>query len=438
MPRFRRHAVCSPLTAASGVGLDVLRAGGNAVDAAIATNLALAVAYPHMCGVGGDLLAMVWDGHDVHGLISAGGLPAAATLPDDGVPMRGVGSATVPGAVAGWRALAERFGTRPLGALAAPAVAMARDGVDPAPGLARVTAWMREHLSADAEARRIFLGDGPLVQPELAAVLADLDGFYDGPVARSAPAPFTPADFAAHAVQWVDVERAPFPDRPDVEICELPPPSRGHLTLDALRRMEPLDGLAPDDPELHRRLLRALHAVVHPGGDTIYLCTVDATGLAVSLSQSLAHAFGSCVVVPGTGVLLHNRGCYHTPETYRGGAVPVHTLAPAMALAGGRPRLVFGTMGGEAQIQIHLQLLARLLLHGASAQDAVAAPRWTFDRTTLWTEAGIPSLGPLPGGLVARLLEVSELAGHAHVIVHDGDGLDAGCDPRADGMALGD
>src|SRR5881296_416900 len=60
MPRFSRRAVCSPLTLASAIGLDVLRDGGNAVDAAVATSLALAVAYPHMCGVGGDLLAMVW------------------------------------------------------------------------------------------------------------------------------------------------------------------------------------------------------------------------------------------------------------------------------------------------------------------------------------------------------------------------------------------
>jgi gamma-glutamyltranspeptidase/glutathione hydrolase len=352
------------------------------------------------------------------------------------VPVRGVGSATVPGAVAGWTALAERFGTRSLDALAAPAIGMARDGVERAPGLVRVGGWMREHL--DAEARRIFLADGPLVQPELATVLEDLGGFSSGPVAQRAPAPFTPADFAAHRAYWVEVERARFPGRPDVEICELPPPSRGHLVLAALRRLEPLDGLGLDDPELHGRLLRALQAVVHPGGDTIYLCAVDGRGMAVSLSQSLAHPFGSCIVVPGTGVLLHNRGSYHTPETYRGGAVPVHTLAPAMALSDGRPRVVLGTMGGEAQIQIHLQLLVRLLLHGATAQDAVAAPRWIFDQTTLWAEPGLPSLEPVPGGLVQRVLEISELAGHAHVIALDGNGLDAGCDPRADGVALGD
>ena len=119
----------------------MLRRRGNAVDAAIATNLALAVAYPHMCGVGGDLLAMVWDAGTLTGLVSAGRLPVAAALPADGVPQRGVGSATVPGAPAGWRALARRFGTRPLAELARPAVRLAREGVERSPGLARMTEW---------------------------------------------------------------------------------------------------------------------------------------------------------------------------------------------------------------------------------------------------------------------------------------------------------
>src|SRR5437899_8123520 len=202
MPRFPHCAVCSPLTLASAIGLDVLRTGGNAVDAAIATNLALAVAYPHMCGVGGDLLAMVWAEGALVGLNSSGRLPAAATLPAAGVPERGIGSATVPGAPAGWRALAERFGTRPLRALAEPAIRLAREGVARAPGLARMTEWSRAVLASDAEAARIFLANEPLVQPDLARTLEDLERFYDGPVALRTP-PFTPADFAAHRTEWV-------------------------------------------------------------------------------------------------------------------------------------------------------------------------------------------------------------------------------------------
>jgi gamma-glutamyltranspeptidase/glutathione hydrolase len=432
MPRYARHAVCSPLTLASTIGLDVLRDGGNAVDAAIATNLALAVAYPHLCGVGGDLLAMVWADGELAGLNSSGRLPAAASLPADGVPQRGVGSATVPGAPAGWVALAQRYGTRPLPALAEPAIRLARDGVERAPGLARITTWSEGVLRQDAEATRIFLADGSLRQPELAVTLAGLEDFYRAPVAHAAPPPFSSADFAAHRAEWVTPLRQPFAG---TEVCEMPPNSRGHLALEAIRRLEPIDGLAPDDPLLHTRLMRALHAATF-GGDTIYLCVVDARGMVVSLNQSLFLAFGSGVVVPGTGVLLHDRAAYFTPESYRGGARPVHTLSPAMALAGGRPRLVFGTMGGDAQVQIHLQLLARILVAGQTPDVAVAAPRWTFDRSTVLVEDGL-RLEP-PPGMTVSALHVPELAGHAHAILVGPDGLDAGCDPRSDGVAVGD
>jgi gamma-glutamyltranspeptidase/glutathione hydrolase len=434
MTRFARHAVCSPLTRASEVGLAALRAGGNAADAAIATNLALAVAYPHMCGVGGDLLAMVWADGTLVGLNSSGRLPAAARLPAGGVPDRGIGSVTVPGAPAGWAALAERFGTRSLAELAAPAVVLAREGVERAPGLVRLTAWSRELLARDAEAAHIFLDGDRLVQPDLAATLADLAHFYEGPVAHRMPSPFTPADFAAHRAEWVTPLRERFVG---VEVCEMPPNSRGHLVLEAIRRLEPLDGLAAGDAELHRRLIRALGAAVR-GGDTIYLCVADACGMVVSLSQSLYMAFGSGVVVPGTGVLLHNRGAYHRADTYRGGARPVHTLSPGMALADGRPRLAFGTMGGDAQVQIHLQLLARMLVAREPVDVAIAAPRWTFDRTILLVEDGLPDMAPAPDGLALVPMPVPELAGHAHAILLDEHGLDAACDPRADGVAVGD
>jgi gamma-glutamyltranspeptidase/glutathione hydrolase len=332
-------------------------------------------------------------------------------------------------------ALAERFATRSLGALAAPAIELAAKGIEPSPGLARITDWSRDLLAQDTESARIFLADGPLVQTDLAETLGALGAFYAGPVAERAPAPFTAADFASHRAEWVTPLRAPFAG---VEVCEMPPKSRGHLVLDAIRRLEPLEGYGVDSPELHRRLVRALHAAAF-GGDTIYLCVVDGNGMAVSLNQSLFMGFGSGVVVPGTGVLLHNRGAYHTPASYRGGARPVHTLAPAMALEGGRPRLVFGTMGGEAQVQIHLQLLARILFAGQPVEQAIAAPRWTFDRSTLLVEDGLPALEPLPDGMTAVPMPVPELAGHAHaILVGPGGHLDAAADPRADGVALGD
>jgi gamma-glutamyltranspeptidase/glutathione hydrolase len=254
-------------------------------------------------------------------------------------------------------------------------------------------------------------------------------------VARRAPAPFTPADFAAQTADWVAPVRTSWAG---VEVYELPPNSRGHLVLDMVRRLEPLDGLSPDDAAFHARLIAAAYPVVR-GGDTVYLVVVDEQGMAVSLNQSLFRAFGSGVVVPGTGVLLHNRGSFHTPASYRGGAKPIHTLCPGMVLRDGRPELVFGTMGGEGQVQIHLQLLARMLAAGQAPQDAVAGPRWILEQDTLLVEDGLPSLdGLLPPGVTTSPMPVRDLAGHAHAIRFIPGGLDCGCDPRSDGVVVGD
>ena len=433
MTLFRNQAVCSPLTLASRCGLEVLERGGNAVDAAIATNLVLAVAYPHMCGVGGDLLALVWTGDGLLGLNSSGALPQAAELDSDSVPTRGIGSVTVPGAVAGWTALAERHGTLTLDQLAVPAISLARDGVDKAPSLQRMIESHAADPFLDEEASSIFLDPGPLVQPDLAVTLAELDGFYEGPVADRFPAPFTPADLRAHRAQWVEPMHYGLGG---VEVCEMPPNSRGHLVLEALARLEPLDGLTPGDAEWHARLFRAITSV-DVASDTIYLCCVDRTGMAVSLNQSLFAGFGSGVMVPGTGVLLHNRGSFHTTGSYRGGAKPVHTLSPAMALQDGKPALVFGTMGGTAQIQIHMQLLARILVAGESVESALAGPRWIYKDGVLAVEPGLPDLSGVLPGVAMTPLTTPDAAGHAHAIRIQREALEAGVDLRSDGEPVG-
>ncbi len=424
-PVFPHAAVASPHYLASSAGLAVLASGGNAVDAAVAMNLVLAVVYPHMCGLGGDLFAMVWQDGDLAGLNSSGRLPAAARLQGDAVPRTGIGAATVPGAVAGWLALLKRYGSRPLSELAQPAIRLAREGAPRAPGLAKITHLMRDLLQRDPEAARIFLAEGPLVQTDLARTLESLEEFYTGPVAQRAPSPFSPQDFATHRAEWVEPLRSPFAG---LEVCEMPPNSRGHLALRAIERLEPLDGLQPDQPELHLRLIRAVESAV-ADGDTIYLCARDESGMAVSLNQSLYQAFGSGVVVPGTGVLLHNRAAYFKPHEYRGGERPIHTLAPAMALRDGRPRLIFGTMGGDSQVQIHLQLLARIVLAGQELGDAIASPRWVL-RDRLLAEPGLPEIGAQP-------IPMPDLAGHAHAILVEEGYVAAAADPRSDGAALG-
>jgi gamma-glutamyltranspeptidase/glutathione hydrolase len=417
--------VASPHYLASSAGLAVLASGGNASDAAIAMNLVLAVVYPHMCGLGGDLIAMVWDEGHLHGLNSTGCLPANAGRHEK-VPRRGIGSATVPGCVAGLLALHERFGSRDIDDLARPAIRYAREGVPRAPGLAKITELMRPLLERDAEATRIFLGEGPLVQGELAETLEHLEHFYNN-VGEAAPPPFETEDFRQHKALWVDPVTT---DWRGLEVAEMPPNSRGHLALAALDRLESMDALTPSDAEWHLRLIRSFEDRDGGDGDTIYLCARDENGMSVSLNQSLSAAFGSGVVIPGTGVLLHNRAEYFTPETYVGGAKPVHTLAPAMALQHGAPKLIFGTMGGPAQIQFHLQLLARIFVAGEDVAEAIAAPRWRFGEGGLIAEPGLPDIGAGP-------MPLPDSAGHMHAILVAEDGLHAASDPRSDGAALG-
>lgn len=424
---FPHAAVATPNYLASTAALEVLVGGGNAADAAVAANLVLAVVYPHLCGVGGDLFAMVFHEGKVSGLNSSGHLPKAAALPADGrVPVTGIGSVTVPGAPAGWLALLERFGSRPIGEIARPAIRLAREGFWPSPNLAAGIERSRTLLERDPEAKRIFLSKPPLTNPELAEIIEDLPSFYTGPVALNAPSPCSPEDFAGHRAEWVVPMHTAFAG---VEVYEMPPNSRGHLALRALERMEPLDGLRDQDPEFHLRMIRAIDSATL-AGDTIYLCVRDENGMAVSVNESNYMGFGSGVVVPGTGVHLHNRGAYLREQEYRGGARPVHTLSPAMALTDGVPKMIFGTMGGEAQIQIHLQLLARVLVLGQDPAEALAAPRWVKRGGDLLAEEGLPDLG-------AQVIPRSDLAGHAHMIVSTEAGLAAATDPRCDGLAVG-
>ena len=431
-PLFPHAAIATPHYLASSAGLAELTSGGNAVDAAVAANLMLAVVYPHMCGLGGDLFAMVWMDGELSSLNSSGRLPAGARVDGDKVPRTGMGSAVVPGAVAGWLALLERYGTRSIEDVAQPAIRLAREGCPRASSLERVTKAAAPLLQRDKEAAHIFLAEGPLRQSDLAETLEGIEEFYSGPVAKNAPPPFTSDDFAEHLAEWVAPERTSFAG---LEVCEMPPNSRGHLALRAIERMEPLDGLTPNDAEFHLRMIRALDSVTGragESGDTIYLCVRDENGMAVSLNQSLYHAFGSGVVVPGTGVLLNNRAAYFKPHEYGPKKRPTHTLAPAMALRDGRPKLIFGTMGGDTQIEIHLQLLARVFVAGQELGVAIAAPRWMHRVGRLVAEPGLPEIGaePLPQ-------EFPELAGHAHAILQQGGHLAAAFDPRSDGAAVG-
>ncbi|MEO7370706.1 MAG: gamma-glutamyltransferase, partial [Ilumatobacteraceae bacterium] len=188
-------------------------------------------------------------------------------------------------------------------------------------------------------------------------------------------------------------------------------------------------------------------------GDTTYLCALDGKGMGVSLIQSNAAGFGSGLAEPSTGINLHNRGLGfnlregHAAE-FLPGHRPPHTLCPAMATAEGELRGVFGTMGGDAQPQILLQLAARLFHYGQSPAAAIHAGRWALRGPSTgfdtWSSGEAPTVaveGQAPddwmAGLAARGHRVESQPaydsgfGHAHAILIDHDGFRAGAaDPR--------
>jgi oxamate amidohydrolase len=189
------------------------------------------------------------------------------------------------------------------------------------------------------------------------------------------------------------------------------------------------------------------------GGDTIAIVTADERGNAVSLIQSLYHEFGAAVVAGDTGVLLQNRGAFFSLDPAHPNALgpskrTATTLIPSMFLVDGRPRLVYGTMGGEGQPQTQAALVTRIVDRGLGPQAAVEAPRWLFGRTwgepskALRLEArfrdGVSEDLRARGHDVRMVEEWSDIMGHAHVIEIGADGaLRSGTDPRADGGALG-
>src|SRR5437870_6013776 len=125
-PIFARNAVATSQPLATQAGIAMLRAGGNAIDAALATAIALTAVEPCSNGLGSDLFAVVWDGRELAGLNASGRAPAAVTparyAGKDKIPERNWEAVTIPGAVSGWVALSERYGTLPFGDLFAPAM----------------------------------------------------------------------------------------------------------------------------------------------------------------------------------------------------------------------------------------------------------------------------------------------------------------------------
>ena len=502
--------VCTVDHLASSAALAILAQGGNAVDAAIAANAVLTVTSQHMNGLGGDLWALVHEPGSPVRALNASGRAGSGANPDrlrsqglTAVPHRGsVAAAPVPGCVDGWMALHERYGSVELPALLGAAIRFAELGFAASSQLAGAS-----RLVADVAGNTSFVGLSPgdrVQRPGVARALRAIAasgraGFYEGEfgaaLIETGAGEYVEADLVARQADWVEPIAV---DAWDHRLWTTPPNSQGYLSLAGASIAAGLD--LPEDPAdpvwahlliesaraaafdrptvLHEHadpaalldptMLAQRRSRIDPsravawgdryaGGGTMYMCVVDSAGMGVSLIQSNAAGFGAHIVVGQTGIFLHNRGIGFNllaghPAEYGPGKRPPHTLSPALITRpDGSLRSVLGTMGGDAQPQIVLQMMARLLQVGERPGAIISAGRFNLTSPNpqtgfdTWSSGGEVRvlLEPHASGWEAGLrsrghdVEVAPLGdlsgfGHAHLIERMPTGVLAGAaDPRA-------
>ncbi len=517
-------AASQPLAARAGV--QILERGGNAVDAAIATNAVLALVEPHYNGIGGDVFAIFYDAkaRRLYGLNAGGWAPAGLTpslLRSQGLtrmPGSGIHTVTVPGAVKGWEMLRARFGRLPMADLVASAIYYAESGFPVSDVIARAWAGATQKLAADPPSAATFLPNGRAPRagevfrnPDLGRTMRliaerGVAGFYQGPVAdailavsRAKGGALTARDLVEYEPEWVEPISTTYRGW---TVYELPPNTQGIAALMMLNLMErfPLGeyGLTsakalhvmveakklayadmiryvadpkfadvPVVPMLSKTHAEARARLIDParaactvepsrfsgltdggGGDTVYLSVIDRDGNIVSLIQSLYSSFGSGLVAPGTGVMLHNRGALFTLEDGHPNQVgprkrPLHTIIPAF-MERGDVKIGFGIMGGFNQAQAHAQFVSDIVDFGLDVQQALEAGRFTkgsfsgcdVDVEALIAESVRQALQAL-GHQVRTVAPRSGTFGYGQAVMSDGTGVHfAGSEPRHDGAAI--
>jgi gamma-glutamyltranspeptidase/glutathione hydrolase len=541
--RGRHGAVVAPHQLASAAGLEILRAGGHAVDAAIATNAALAVVEPNHCGIGGDAFWLIWDATARRQLAlnGSGRAPsgmAAAVIRARGLtvlPMRGPLSITIPGAVRSWGDAHRRFGRLSRDAVLGPAIELAEGGFPAWDGFVAAVERAVPAVAAALGPGAAFFAvyrphgrpwrAGEVVRlPALGATLRRLadegfDAFYDGDLGERQAATLAglglgcdAADFRRHASSWGEPIATTYRG---VRVTAHPPNSSGLVALELLNILEafqpPADVADPGwihlgieaaklamadrdawlaDPEARAvpvgRLLDRTHAAelarrIDPvratlpavgtnrsGGGTVYLAAVDGESNAVSLIESNYLGFGSGVVDAETGIHYQNRGAYFSldpdhPNVLAPGRRTLHTLMPGMLFRDGEgapgrtgqatgPWVVAGSMGGDAQPQIHAQLVSALVDGGLDVRTAVSMPRWFVEpdrhfappiqvRAEPRFAPGVLERLAAMGHPVTTTAPFDDLLGHEHAIelvdggpATGGGSVAAVTDPRSAGL----
>lgn len=452
----KNGAVATSTPIAAQAGLEILKKGGNAVDAAIATAACLTVVEPTGCGIGGDAYALVWIDKDkkLYGLNSSGFAPEKMKLEEyegmESMPKYGFGAVTVPGIPAAWGELSKKYGKLSLLECLESAINYARNGY--AVGQTVSNLWQKvydeyeENLKGE-EYKYWFetfgkRGRGPKAGEifkceEMAQTLEEIgksnsESFYRGSLAdkidefsRKYNGFIRKSDLEKFYPQWVNPISTEYKG---YNVFEIPPNGHGITVLMALnilkglnlhRDKEHVDNYhkiieslklvfadsktyVTDIKEMkvkveellnegyanERRSLIGDKAVEPICGDlyspgTVYLCSGDSEGNMVSYIQSNYTEFGSGLVVPKTGIALHNRGNNFSLNKNHVNVVkpfkkPYHTIIPGFLCKDNEAVGAFGVMGAFMQPQGQLQVLTNLIDFNMNPQEALDAPRWQW------------------------------------------------------------
>ena len=506
--------VATSQSLAAQAGLAILRRGGNAVDAAVATAACLTVVEPTSNGIGGDAFALVWMNDQIYGLNASGPAPMSLSLDalakagHKDIPTNGWVPVTVPGTPAAWAALVERFGKLSLAENLAPAIEYAESGFPVSPIVSRQwhLAVKRFSTATGPEFRHWFDmfakgGRAPMAgeiwrSPAHAATLRSIGNtaaidFYRGKLAEKMDAfskehsgYLRASDLAAYQAEWVDPIRTNYRG---YDVWEIPPNGHGLVTLMALNILEGMDFDTKESAETYHKQIEAIKLAFADGlkhitdphkmkirvedllskeyaaerrkligkeanqpiagspekTGTVYLATADSEGNMVSFIQSNYMGFGSGLVVPGTGIALHNRGCNFSLDPSHANALepskkPYHTIIPGFLSKAGKAIGPFGVMGAFVQPQGHLQIVMNTVDFGLNPQASLDAPRWqwTKDKTVevehQFPEAIAAALERRGHHMVRPFDNL--MMGRGQIIWRDEHGvLAGGTEPRTDG-----
>ena len=383
IPVFARNIASTSHPLAAQAGLKILQQGGNAVDASIATAAVLMVVEPVSNGLGSDMFAIVWDGKKLHGLNASGTAPQAWSpeyyekkygIGTDGLanrPLRGWDTVTIPGAIAGWQALHNKFGKLNFTEILSPAIDIANQGHAIAPIVAHKWAAGIPALIDQPGFKEMFMPSGraPHIGERFQALgmakafericKYGTEDFYQGEIAQAIVnhskahgGSMQLSDLKNYQPDWVDLISTHYRG---YDIHEIPPSGQGigalialgilenlrledypvdsvlsqHLQIEAMKlafadvyqyvadpksmRVQPSEMLDPAYLKERAKLIKLDQAThfkfgMPSSGGTVYLTTADSSGMMVSFIQSNYMGFGSGVVVPEFGVSLQNRG----------------------------------------------------------------------------------------------------------------------------------